>query len=152
MDGRVTQLIAALNNPQVRRRFATVALADAPVDRSDDDRMLLQAGVFRLEGTEVAVSREGLATLLQAAREMRADPSPKPLEAVPRRARQRAETLEHLADAVFAGPDTTLSEREVGDRLAALVTDVALFRRAMVDDGFVERDAAGTTYWRAGAD
>lgn len=149
MDGRIAQLIAALNNPQVRRRFAAVALSAGPVDVDADDRMLIQAGVLRLEDERVTISQESLAALLRAAREAIPDRAPERLEALPRRTRQRAETLERLAGVVFTGAEVALSEPELGARLAEHVTDVALFRRAMVDDGIVVRDAAGTAYRRA---
>jgi hypothetical protein len=150
MDGRVAQLIAALNNPQVRRRFAAVVVSDEPVERADDDRMLIQAGVLRLDDERVTISQEGLAELLRSAREAIPERAPGRLDTLPRRARQRAETLEGLAAAVFADAESVLSERELGTRLAKHVTDVALFRRAMVDDGIVVRDAAGRAYRRVG--
>ena len=42
--------------------------------------------------------------------------------------------------------DERLTEREINERLAAIVDDVAAIRRYLVDEGLIERTRSGTEY------
>lgn len=65
----------------------------------------------------------------------------------PRRAQDRDLVLEHLAPRVLA-PGEWADEREVTDRLAALVADPVRIRRDLVEAGLVGRRGDGSVYWR----
>ena len=145
MDGSVIQLLAALNNPATRRRFATIVVSEQPLSEEPTDRLLVQSGAVRREDGTVAVDDAGLRRLLDSARD-RAGEEPALIERLPKGAAKRRALLETIANQVFDGPDMELTERALGERLASSVEDVALFRRALVDEGVVTRDPAGHRY------
>ena len=76
---------------------------------------------------------------------------------LPRREADRFILLHAVSSAL--GDDETLDERAFTDRLtgwlaehgARLETDAVTLRRALVDDGFVERDGRGHAYRRSRA-
>lgn len=63
----------------------------------------------------------------------------------PSRAGDRREVLAAVASRVLAEGER-LTERQINDRLADIVDDVAAIRRYLVDDGLVERTRSGTEY------
>jgi hypothetical protein len=66
----------------------------------------------------------------------------------PVRADDRLELLTWVRDRAL--PDATeLSERQLGERLAELTSDIAALRRYLVDAGLVARDAEGRRYRRS---
>ena len=146
MDNRVIQLIAGLNNPKSRARFAALALSATPLEPEPGDRLLSQAGVIRNEPAGVSINPDGLQALLDASRVGAADTAPPLIDRLPKKSAKREQLLKRLVRDVFAAPGETISERALGERLSSHVSDVALFRRALVDDGYLERDAAGQSY------
>ena len=151
MDNRVIQLIAALNNPRSRARFAALALSAIPLESEPGDRLLSQAGVIRNDATGVSINSDGLQALLDASRVGAADTAAPLIDRLPKKSAKREQLLLRLVREVFEEPGETISERTLGERLSSHVSDVALFRRALVDDGYLERDAAGHSY-RAGSE
>lgn len=146
MDNRVIQLIAALNNPKSRARFAALALSATPLESEPGDRLLMQAGVIRNDAAGVTINPDGLRALLDASRVAAAGSDAPLLDRLPKKSAKREQLLSRLVRDVFVEPGETISERTLGERLSSHVSDVALFRRAMVDDGYLERDAAGHSY------
>jgi hypothetical protein len=146
VDNRVIQLIAALNNPRSRARFAALALSAAPLEPEPGDRLLLQAGVIRNDPTGATIDPDGLQALLDASRSGAAGSEPALLDRLPKKSAKRERLLRRLVREVFEAPGETISESTLGERLSSHVGDVALFRRALVDDGYLERDAAGHSY------
>jgi hypothetical protein len=67
---------------------------------------------------------------------------------IPRQHAKRRVILDLLAQEFE--PGVRYSEREVNDTLRRFHPDTAALRRYMVDDEFMERDATGGLYWRAG--
>jgi hypothetical protein len=146
VDNRVIQLIAALNNPKSRVRFAALALSPTPLESEPGDRLLLQAGVIRNDPAGVSINPDGLQALLDASRVGAADTEAPLIDRLPKKSAKREQLLRRLVSEVFGEPGETISERTLGQRLSSHVSDVALFRRALVDDGYLERDAAGHSY------
>lgn len=68
------------------------------------------------------------------------------VERLPRRRSERLTLLTHLAASVFEGGER-LTEATLGERLEPLVMDVALVRRAMIDDGVLDRNSRSQEYW-----
>jgi hypothetical protein len=151
VDNRVIQLIAALNNPRSRARFAALALSATPLEPEPGDRLLLQAGVVRNDPTGATIDPNGLQALLDASRSGAAGSEPALFDRLPKKSAKREQLLRRLVREVFEAPGETISESTLGERLSSHVGDVALFRRALADDGYLERDAAGHSY-RAAAE
>lgn len=70
------------------------------------------------------------------------------LATYPSRVADRDEVHARIAERVLS-PGETLSEREINDRLAQIVDDVAAMRRYLVDAGLLHRARDGTVYSRA---
>lgn len=146
VDRRIIQLIAALNNSRSRERFAAICLSSSGIDPEPVDRVLLQAGVITVGPKGVVINLEGLHTLLEASREIGNHAGSPPLDRLPGKPSKRHALLTRLADEIFLERDEAISERTLGERLSTRVGDVALFRRALVDNGYVERDPSGHSY------
>lgn len=65
---------------------------------------------------------------------------------MPTRIAKRLVVLDHVAQSFPIGK--AWPEQEVNDRLAHFLPDVAMLRRYLVDEGFLERRDG--QYWRAG--
>ncbi|NUP75501.1 MAG: DUF2087 domain-containing protein, partial [Sinomonas sp.] len=141
--------LAALANGRSRARFAEIVLGGHEGVAADEreDRHLMEAGVLReAPGGRTAVDDAALHALLGAVREAR---PPKPegkLEQLPRRHGQRLEVLRALG-AELLESDEEVSEHEFNARLAERVDDVPRVRRALVDEGVVDRKRDGSRYW-----
>ena len=147
---QLIQMMAALANHQVRRRFAEIELggrAGVPAE-PDADRLLDAAGVLEeLPEGRVRISGPGLHALLDQARGT-LEPRPEgKLDLLPRQRRLRLEVLARVAAAVL-GPEERLPEKELNARLGEHVLDIPGIRRALVDAGLVAREADGGAYWR----
>jgi hypothetical protein len=157
-------LVSALADDAAREVYARIVL-DEPVETVLDTLppgkrrrvidTLLSAGLISVhdEGwrMEPDVFREALAAA--------APPKPRPtgvdrffvdgrLGTYPSRVADRDEVHAHIADRLLT-PGETLSEREVNDRLADIVDDVAAMRRYLIDTGVLRRERDGTGYSRA---
>lgn len=69
------------------------------------------------------------------------------IDGLPRAGQDRADLLSHLAERLLPR-DEELSESEVNRLLATVARDIPTIRRALVDHGYVERQADGTGYRR----
>jgi hypothetical protein len=67
---------------------------------------------------------------------------------IPRQKAKRRLILDLLAQEFEPGVQYT--EREVNETLARYHPDTAAWRRYLVDEEFMERDATSGRYWRAG--
>jgi hypothetical protein len=67
---------------------------------------------------------------------------------IPRQHAKRSVLLDLLAQEFE--PGVRYSERDVNDAIRKYHPDTAAWRRYLVDEEFMERDATGTLYWRAG--
>jgi hypothetical protein len=151
------RVAATLDDPVRRRVYASVVL-DVPIDlppKKLDKALaaLIAAGLVAADGENFVVTEDAFGALLAA--------SPAVTRAgvdrfvrdgriiqYPVRADDRLEVLSWARDRAL--PDASeLSERELGERLAELTSDVAALRRYLVDAGLVVRDADGRRYWRA---
>ena len=70
------------------------------------------------------------------------------LATYPSRVADRDEVHAHIAERLLTHGET-LSEREVNDRLADIVDDVAAMRRYLINTGVLRRERDGTGYSRA---
>jgi len=70
------------------------------------------------------------------------------LEGMPRRWRDKLAVTRYLAARAMPVLLEPLTERELTDRLSELAQDPAGLRRAMVDQGLVQRTRDGAEYWR----
>lgn len=150
MQQQLIQMLAALANHRVRRRFAEIELggrAGIPSD-PDADGLLAAAGALEeLPDGRVRISAPGLRALLDHAR---GTIEPKPegkVDLLPRQRRLRLEVLGRVADAVL-GAGERIPEKELNVRLGEQVLDISGVRRALVDEGLVAREADGSAYWR----
>jgi hypothetical protein len=152
MQQQLIQFLAALANGRTRGRFAAIAAAGpagvAPA--SGDDALLIAAGVVQvLDDARVRICEPGIRTLLGHAREgIPAKPQGK-VDLLPRQHTRRLEVLRGVADRIL-GADERIPERELNARLEGHVMDIPGVRRALIDEGILEREADGSAYWRAG--
>lgn len=70
------------------------------------------------------------------------------LESMPRRWRDKIAVTRYLAVQAMPTLLEPMTERELTDRLRELTQDPAGLRRAMVDQGLVQRTRDGAEYWR----
>lgn len=70
------------------------------------------------------------------------------IDRYPRRQHERRMLLEWIADRAFPAGEPALAETEVNGRLYPYSDDVAVLRRYLVDFGFLDRTADGTSYRR----
>lgn len=70
------------------------------------------------------------------------------LESMPRRWRDKIAVTRYLAVQALPTLLEPTSERELTDRLQELAHDPVGLRRAMVDQGLVQRTRDGAEYWR----
>lgn len=158
----VRPLLAALANPAARGAFARVVLgvaSDAP--SRHEERALAQlesAGLIVRSGNSWDVDEAQLRTLLQRGTRRRPKDGPERfltadgrIDRYPSQYGERQEFLKALAPRVITATET-LSEAELGARLAALTDDTALLRRMLVDHGILNRDPSGSAYALAAAE
>ncbi|MDT0156585.1 DUF2087 domain-containing protein [Microbacterium sp. ARD32] len=154
----VRPILAALANPAAREAFARVVLgtaSDSPARREDRAlEQLASAGLITGTTGGWTVDEAHLRSLLQQGAKRRPKDGPERfltaagrIDRYPSQHGERDPFLRFLVPRVI-GADETLSEPELGARLEALTADVALLRRMLVDHGILDRDAAGTQYWR----
>jgi hypothetical protein len=151
------QLVATLADPVRRQVYASIVL-DVPIDlplkkRDKALAALTASGLIAAEGERYVVVSDAFTTLLAASPSVTRTGVDRfvrdgRIVQYPVRADDRLELLTWARDQAF--PDSAeLSEREVGERIAQLTSDVALLRRYLVDAGLVNRDTEGRRYWRA---
>lgn len=146
---QLIQFLAALANGRSRARFAEIVAGahdGVPADPRQD-RLLIGAGVLKeVPDGRVAVDDAALHALLD---EVRAGLPEKPdgkIEQLPRRHALRLEVLRALGEELLATGEE-VSEAEFNERLAERVDDVPGVRRALVDEGVVDRKRDGSRYW-----
>jgi hypothetical protein len=151
------RIAATLDDPVRRQVYASVVLGvpvDLPSKKLDKAlAALLAAGLVVADGEKYVATEDAFGALLAA--------SPAATRAgvdrfvrdgriiqYPVRADDRLEVLTWARERAL--PDASeLSERELGERLAELTSDIAVLRRYLVDAGLVVRDADGRRYRRA---
>ena len=122
-----------------KRDKALASLAAAGLLRANADRYVVVEDAFSsLLAASPAVTRTGVDRFVRDGR----------IAQYPVRADDLLDLLMWARDRAL--PESgELSERELGERLAVLTSDVAALRRYLVDAGLVDRDADGRRYWRA---
>ncbi|WP_334170276.1 DUF2087 domain-containing protein [Sinomonas sp.] len=151
MQPQLIQFLAALANGRSRARFAEIAQGghDGVPPDERQDRLLSAAGVLtKHPDGRVAVDDGALHALLAEARAALPEKPTGKLEQLPRQHRLRLEVLRTLG-AELLGADEEIGEGEFNARLAERVDDVPGVRRALVDEGVVDRKRDGSGYWRA---
>ncbi|MCH6471678.1 DUF2087 domain-containing protein [Sinomonas terrae] len=151
MQPQLIQFLAALANGRSRARFAEIVGGGDDGVAADErqDRLLSGAGVLKeLPDGRVAVDDGALRALLDGARAALPEKPRGKLEQLPRQHRLRLEVLRGLGTELL-GADEEVSEVEFNARLADRVDDVPGVRRALVDEGVVDRKRDGSRYWRA---
>ncbi|WP_150956926.1 DUF2087 domain-containing protein [Microbacterium testaceum] len=156
-------LVSALADDSVREVYARIVLGEpvepalgalSPGRRRRVLDTLLSSGLVSADGEGWRVEPDAFR---QALRSAPATPRPTGVDrffvdgrltTYPSRAADRDAVLAHLAERL-AKPDETLSEKDVNDRLADMVDDVASIRRYLVDAGLLERARDGAAYSRA---
>lgn len=144
------KILSTLASPRLREAYARAVLGqDLAADRRDRGK-LIDAGLLSADG---AVQDRVFSELLAAS----ARPRPEGvdrffregrLEGLPAGHADRLAVLEHLADRLFPAR-RELDEPTVNLLVATVTGDIPTLRRALVDYGFLERDADGTGYRRA---
>ncbi|WP_171041353.1 DUF2087 domain-containing protein [Sinomonas susongensis] len=150
MQPQLIQFLAALANRRSRARFAEIVRGghDGVAQDERQDRLLTAAGVLKADPHgRVTVDDDALHTLLSEARAALPEKPSGKLEQLPRQHRHRHELLRELG-ADLLGPDEEVSEAEFNARLGTRVDDVPGVRRALVDEGVVDRKRDGSGYWR----
>ena len=131
---------SAVDVPAKKLKKALQALVASGLIRATEDGYAANGDVFtELLAASPVIARTGVDRFIRDGR----------IEQYPMKAGDRLEVLEWARDRAL--PDgSEVSERELGERLAAMTEDVATLRRYLVDAGLVRRDAAGERYWREG--
>lgn len=158
-------VIAALANPESRRVLglllaeldASEYLASLPLKRRERVvRVLSDAGLLDSSGDALRLRTERFAELLASA------PVERPtgierfvingrLEQYPAGADDRASVLQYLLDRAMPDPAELVDERTLTERLAVVTDDPVTVRRYLVDAGFLDREADGSSYRRPAA-
>ena len=156
VDDSIRPLLAALANPTARDTFARVVLgAASDVPSRREERALSQlesAGLVTRSGDSWDVDEAQLRALLQRGTRRRPKDGPERflttdgrIDRYPSQHSERHEFLQAIVPRVI-GATETLSEAEIGTRLAALTDDTALLRRMLVDHAILDRDLSGSVY------
>ena len=155
-------VIAALANQESRRVLglllaeldASEYLTSLPLKRRDRVvRVLSDAGLVDSSGDVLRLRVERFAELLAAA------PVERPagierfvvngrLEQYPAGADDRMAVLQYLIDRAMPEPAELVDERTITERLEVLTDDPVTVRRYLVDGGFLDREADGSSYRR----
>ena len=151
------RIAATLADPVRRRAYASVVLGlpiDLPPKKLDKAiAALVAAGLVVADGETYVIVDDAFSALLAASPAITRTGVDRfvrdgRITQYPVRADDRLQLLTWARDRAF--PDSTeLSERDLGERLADLTSDVAALRRYLVDAGLVVRDAYGRRYWPA---
>ncbi|WP_427016827.1 DUF2087 domain-containing protein [Pseudarthrobacter sp. P1] len=141
-------VVAALANARLREVYAGAVLgADVGATETELSR-LAEAGL--LDPQDNAVAEGIFAALLESG----ATPRPEGVEKyfaagmltrLPAGPAAREEVLAHLAERLLPGEDV-LSEVDINRLLATVTDDVPMLRRALVDHGYLWRNADGSQY------
>ena len=151
------RVAATLDDPVRRQVYASVVLGvpvDLPTKKLDKAlAALVAAGLIVAESEKFVVVEDAFGALLAASPAVTRTGVDRFVRdgriiQYPVRADDRLEVLTWARDRAL--PDASeLSERQLGERLAELTSDIAALRRYLVDAGLVVRDADGRRYWRA---
>lgn len=146
------QLVAVLANDRLREVYAEWVLGIQGGGMPAELARLASAGLLEQHDGGYRLAPSVFRDVLEAVRK----PHPAGvdrffahgyLQGIPRRPEDRDEALGHLAIRLF-GSEEVLAEPEVNRLLATVTTDVPSLRRALVDFGYLQRDADGGQYWR----
>ncbi|GAA1903370.1 hypothetical protein GCM10009688_04230 [Arthrobacter gandavensis] len=168
----VAAALADSRRLQVYGRVIAAAGQGEPLSARELDRAgskslaaLLKAGLVREGEDGLHPVPEVFSRLLAADRAPRDESplrhlGPGSSGSLPSKRADRLEVLHYLAGEVFsrhgvldagagdpAASPARLTEAEVTVRLASFTQDPAMFRRAMVDEGIVQRSPDGSSYW-----
>lgn len=152
-------VVAMLVNPDLRRAYAEVVLAEpvakplTDVQRGKALGKLEQAGfVTRVEDGALRVATEPLIALLAEAPDRPAREGPQrfltadgQIDRYPANGEERRLFLAWIASQAFDAGEV-LTERAVNERLSVFGPDVAGLRRALIDQGVLERTRSGSSY------
>jgi hypothetical protein len=158
-------VIAALANPESRRvvglllaeHDASEYLASLPLKRRERVvRVLSDAGLLDGSGDVLRLRVERFAELLAAAPVERLTGIDRfvingRLEQYPAGADDRVLVLHYIIDRAMPDPAELVDERTITERLEVLTNDPVTLRRYLVDAGFLDRAADGSSYCRAAA-
>lgn len=161
MTDRWRGIVALLLNPETRAVLAE-AMADQPspsvARRERAIERLESAGLVQRQGDALVFRDDALRALLAEAApsgqrgiERFLEPDGR-VGRLPVRPRDRRDLLVWVRERVIA-TDEVLAERNLNDRLSELTTDTAGLRRALVDEGLLERTRSGSQYaWPTSGD
>ena len=143
------RILSALASHRLRGLYAALVLGQQPEMTPKERQKLLASGLVTDDGGALAVEPGVFKAALDAARK----PGPTGPErfltgglvVLPSRASDRLELLGYIRDRIIAGGEV-LAEKELNARLAAFTSDVPMLRRALVDDGFLDREPDGSDY------
>lgn len=149
-------MVAALLNPDLRAVLAELGAETTLTDarRARATERLVGLGLVRRDADGTARFDEASVRELLAE-----DAAPRPtgperflkpdgrIDRYPMRADDRRALLEWVVSRAIPA-DTVLTEHQLGERLAAFTTDVAVLRRYLVDHGLLERTPSGSEYAR----
>lgn len=143
------QLLSALASQRLRGLYAALVLGQQPEMTAKERQKLVASGLVTDDGGALAVEPGVFKAALAAARK----PGPTGPErfltgglvVLPSRASDRLELLGYIRDRVIAGGEV-MTEKDLNARLAAFTSDVPMLRRALVDDGFLDREPDGSDY------
>lgn len=156
-------VIAALANPESRRVLglllaeldASKYLASLPLKRRERVvRVLSDAGLVVSSGDALRLRAERFTELLAAAPVERVTGIDRfvvkgRLEQYPAGADDRMVVLQYLINRAMPEPAELVDERTITERLEQLTDDPVTVRRYLVDAGFLDREADGSSYRRA---
>lgn len=141
-------VVAALANRRLREVYAAAVLGEDVGATEKELARLAAAGL--LDPADNAVADGIFAALLEVA----ATPRPEGVEKyfsagmlthLPASLAAREEVLAYLAQRLLPGEDV-LTEVDINRLLATVTDDVPTLRRALVDNGYLWRNADGTQY------
>lgn len=149
MTGSWQKVFSTLASERLREAYARAVLGEDVDVRSKENSKLVESGLLLPDG---AVNGELFPEILRAGALSRPQGVDRffrngRIEGLPAGNADRVAVLEHLADRLFPS-DRELDEPSVNLLIATVTHDIPTLRRALVDHGYLARNADGTGYRR----
>lgn len=144
------RVFSTLASARLREAYARAVLGQDPDVRPMDQAKLVGSGLFNADGSVNDYLFKEVLTAEARPRTQGVDRFFREgvLDGLPAGHADRMAVLKHLAERLFPA-DQELAEPQVNLLIATVTSDIPTLRRALVDYGFLLRNADGTGYRRA---
>lgn len=144
------KVFSTLASTRLREAYAHAVLGEDPEVQPKERAKLIESGLLDADGSVNDALFKELLAAASAPRPQGVDRFFREgrLDGLPAGHADRVSVLEHLADRLFPGGQE-LTEPQVNLLIATVTRDIPTLRRALVDYGYLVRNADGTGYRRS---